>query len=126
VSILYHTDVRLTHWFVDAHDCGYYLSTPFIVSVDEVEYSAPAGMKTDGASIPRFFWRLIGDPMNPQFIRAAVIHDAACERCLYGFDGSSRDAADLFGALLRDAGVSGWKVASMVTVVKRFGPQWKF
>ena len=33
------------------------------------------GFKTDGASIPRFLWRIIGHPFAPRIIRAAVVHD---------------------------------------------------
>jgi len=35
----------------------------------------PAGFKTDGASIHRFLWTILGSPFNPKVIKAATIHD---------------------------------------------------
>ena len=42
---------------------------------DHVAVTAPAGMLTDGASIPRLLWRVAGHPYQPRVIRAAIIHD---------------------------------------------------
>ncbi|KUF12186.1 DUF1353 domain-containing protein [Pseudoponticoccus marisrubri] len=39
---------------------------------------APAGTLTDGASIPRIFVSIVGDPTSPEFISAAAVHDAYC------------------------------------------------
>ena len=36
--------------------------------------AAPDGT-TDGASIPRFFWDIIGGPYTPEFLRPAILHD---------------------------------------------------
>lgn len=36
------------------------------------------GQPTDGASIPRIFWSVIGNPYEPDFSAAAFVHD-----CLY-------------------------------------------
>lgn len=33
----------------------------------------------DGASIPRFFWRIIGSNTEPEFIIASMLHDKLCE-----------------------------------------------
>ena len=35
----------------------------------------PAGFVTDGGSIPRFFWRIIGHPMESAYIDRYVEHD---------------------------------------------------
>lgn len=35
----------------------------------------PAGFITDGASIPRFFWRFIGHPFEGEYIDVYVEHD---------------------------------------------------
>ena len=35
----------------------------------------PAGFITDGASIPRFFWRFIGHPFEGEYIGVYVEHD---------------------------------------------------
>lgn len=58
-----------------------------VMLLDDVYYVLPsgdtlylkAGFVYDGASIPRFFWRFIGFPLDPQYIRAATLHDG-----LYG------------------------------------------
>lgn len=38
-------------------------------------YRIPAGFKTDGASIPRFLWRVCGTPLAVPRIFAAIVHD---------------------------------------------------
>lgn len=35
----------------------------------------PYGFKTDGASIPRFFWRVVGTPFEPDLMLGALLHD---------------------------------------------------
>lgn len=35
----------------------------------------PAGFVTDGASLPRFFWRLLGAPVEAKTIGAFIEHD---------------------------------------------------
>lgn len=47
------------------------------------------GFIFDGASIPRFFWRVIGSPFSPEFQKAALIHDY-----LYRTQILTRKAAD--------------------------------
>lgn len=37
----------------------------------------------DGASIPRFFWRLIGSKTEPEFLIPSLIHDTLCENHHY-------------------------------------------
>lgn len=64
---------------VDAGDGKRFtLAADLAVSLDrETMLLAPAGMVTDGASIPRLFWRLVGSPWTGRYRRSAVIHDAA-------------------------------------------------
>ena len=38
-------------------------------------YHIPAGFKTDGASIPRFLWRVCGTPLDAPRVYAAIVHD---------------------------------------------------
>lgn len=33
------------------------------------------GFVSDGASLPRFFWRFLGQPFEHAYLRAAVVHD---------------------------------------------------
>lgn len=49
----------------------------------------PSGFTTDGASIPRLFWRVIDTPFSPDIIAAAIIHDS-----LYSTGCVSRKVAD--------------------------------
>jgi len=44
-------------------------------TVDGDVHTVPAGFRTDGASIPRFLWRICGHPMATRRFPAAVIHD---------------------------------------------------
>lgn len=37
-------------------------------------YTVPEGFTTDGASIPRFLWAVVGHPLGP-YAPAAVLHD---------------------------------------------------
>ena len=80
------------------------------------------GARTDGASIPRFFWRVIGGPFSGRYIAAALIHDQ-----LYKAQGAgkfSRKAADqLFKRAMLASGVPGWKAEVMYSAV-RMGGEW--
>jgi hypothetical protein len=49
-------------------------STWTLLYKDET-YHIPAGFKTDGASIPRFLWRVCGTPLDVPRIYAAIVHD---------------------------------------------------
>lgn len=49
----------------------------FIDAEGEV-WTAPERTLTDGASIPRIFVSIVGDPTSPEFINAAAVHDAYC------------------------------------------------
>ncbi len=89
--------------------------------------TAPAGTRTDGASIPRFFWRFIGPPMTGRYRQAAVIHDAAytgvlkwhINGALTPYDRKSADA--LFLKLMEALGVPWWRRKLMYTAVRCFG-----
>ena len=35
----------------------------------------PRGFESDGASVPRFFWRLVCPPLDHRAVRAGVAHD---------------------------------------------------
>lgn len=42
-------------------------------------YKVPIGFISDGASIPRFAWTIIGAPWSGRYTKASVIHDYLCE-----------------------------------------------
>lgn len=87
------------------------------------EFQAHVGDVVDGASIPRFFWRIIGSPLQGPYRRASVIHDVYYHMGPPG----SRDEVDLmFYAAMRFEG-TGWLLASlMYWAVRSFGwAAWK-
>ena len=56
---------------------------------------APRGFVTDGGSIPRFFWRIVGAPIRTPYLRAYVIHDHYCAKAQSISPGDERDALRL-------------------------------
>ena len=104
------------------------LAYDFVVRIgDGTTLTAPKGMPTDGASIPRFFWRLIGPPMTGRYRQAAVIHDAGYTGDLqWRIDGALREydrkAVDaLFLRLMKALGVPWWRRRLMYLAVRWFG-----
>jgi len=80
-------------------------------------YFVEAGFVTDGASIPRLLWPLIGHPIDPSYYPAAIVHDS-----LYCNQPVTRGCADaVFCRLLRRLGVARWRVALMYTGVRLGG-----
>lgn len=53
----------------------------------------------DGASVPRFFWRVIGPNTDNKFLVAAMIHDVLCENHHY-INYDRRFSTEVFNALL--------------------------
>ena len=49
----------------------------------------PAGFESDGCSLPRFFWRMIGHPFDMAYLREAILHD-----WLYRYQPCDRRTAD--------------------------------
>jgi len=77
----------------------------------------PAGYDCDGASIPKMFHWLVGNPFDSKFIEAAFIHD-----WIYWTHCKSRDIADwLFYHTLIENGVPKVKALVMYNAVRLFG-----
>jgi len=79
------------------------------------------GFKTDGASIPRIAWRVVGPPMGhgpkANYAPAAALHDF-----LYVNTPFSRKACDqLMLAAMADLKVSWWRRRMMYRVLRVFG-----
>lgn len=64
----------------------------------------PAGFKSDGASVPRFFWRCVFPPGDSKALRAAFAHDFIYREHPQGW--TKADADNMFYDLLREDGVS--------------------
>jgi hypothetical protein len=90
--------------------------------VDEV-ITVPPGYRTDFASIPRVFWRIL--PPDGPYAPAAVIHDWLCD--LRGSTGiNSRTTHRIFREAMEVLRVAYWKRAVMYRAVRWFGPRFSF
>ena len=65
----------------------------------EYEFQIPKGYCFDGATVPRFFWRVIGPNTDNKFLIAALIHDVLCENHNY-VDSDRKFSTQVFNALL--------------------------
>lgn len=74
------------------------------------EFVIPKYYCYDGASIPKFFWRVIGANTDNKFLIAALVHDVLCENHNY-IDNDRKFSTIVFNALLE---------ASDVIPLKRF------
>ena len=70
----------------------------------------PKGFVTDGASIPRLVWTLVGHPFGKYF-NAAIAHDWLCRHSQDYEDRCTADAA--FRGLLKKDGVGYWRRLTM-------------
>lgn len=87
-----------------------YTNNDFIIKVTE-------GFVTDGASMPKFAWRIIGSPFTGKYVESAVIHDS-----LYRTHKLTKETADkLFLEMMKVSGVRWWKRKLMYYAVKWFG-----
>lgn len=92
------------------------------------EWYAPAGTQTDGASIPQAFLSVIGDKFHPDYLDAAVVHDAYCDS--NNLHGSSYQTESweyvhyMFYEALLTNGVPEEKAKIMYTAVYLGGPRW--
>ena len=66
--------------------------------------TVPAGFSSDGASVPRFFWRVVFPPGDTRALRAAFLHDYIYRTHPAGWTKSAAD--ELFRKLLIEDGVS--------------------
>lgn len=75
------------------------------------------GFLTDGTSIPRLFWRLIGCPIRGRYSPAGIIHDG-----LYHSHLVDKRTADLiFYEALLELEVRGWRSKIIFEAVDKFG-----
>ena len=92
----------------------YKLNSNLTYENDNYKITVKKGMITDGASIPRLFWSIIGCPMNGKYVGSALIHDG-----LYSSEIISRkDADDIFLDMLKNNEVSTLKRYAMYYAVR--------
>lgn len=83
------------------------------------DFIVPAGFESDGASVPRFFWRVVFPPTDTRALRAAVIHDWLYRHQPKGWTRAQADA--LFRRLLIEDGVPSWRAWLAWAGVRAFG-----
>ena len=76
-----------------------------IKELKEYLFDIPKGYCFDGASVPRFFWRVIGANTDNKFLIAALVHDVLCENHQF-IDNDRKFSSEVFNALLEFSGVS--------------------
>jgi hypothetical protein len=75
------------------------------------------GLWTDGASIPKVLWSIVGSPLTGKYVRASIVHDA-----LYSAQILKRKECDLvLLELMEQDNVPKWKRLSMYYAVRLFG-----
>jgi len=84
------------------------------------EWLAPLGSIIDGASIPKFFWRVIGSPFVGLYRRPSVIHDVYCENKIRTY----QNVHACFNEMMFTEGVIEIKRETMFNAVDKFGPRW--
>lgn len=102
---------------LDGGEC-WVLVEDFHVLVDGMMFTVPAGFKTDGASIPRFLWRLCGHPLETRRFPIAVLHDWLYEADL----GLTRQQVDeIYRDGLLSLGYGKWTAATEYYAIRLFG-----
>lgn len=102
------------------------LDAPIVLHLPLITVSVPAGYVSNGASIPRPLWPIVGHPFQSEFVTPAIIHDYFCDEAAKRGDYHLRVIGDsVFFYLLRDWGVPYWKRAAMYFAV-RFWGRWTF
>lgn len=95
------------------------LISDYGVKADGEAYFVPKGFRFDGASIPRFLWRLCGHPLTQPRVYAACLHDY-----LYNLGGNSSDrkiADSLYRDMLKALGISAFVAGVEYYAVRWFG-----
>jgi len=84
---------------------------------DKYKVVVAQGFVTDGASIPRLFWGIIGCPLRGKYVGSAIIHDG-----LYASHRLSKSEADkFFLEMMKHNGVGVIRRYAMYYAVKIFG-----
>jgi hypothetical protein len=89
---------------------------------DYIQVTVKSNFTTDGASIPKVFWSVVGNPLENDLLKPAIIHDGLytimqlprdkCDKLLKEmllFNGTSKVKANLVYYAVRIFGGSHWK-----------------
>lgn len=76
------------------HGKVYAVLTRDLVYIDASDRShiAHRGMLTDGLTVPRVLWRIVGPPFRHKYLMSAIIHDHYCYKSLSIEPGEHRNA----------------------------------
>ncbi len=98
------------------------LMEPWTVEVrGHVIVLASHSATTDGASIPRFLWRICGHPLQAPRVYAALVHDFLYRRGWALYHITRKEADEIYYALLRHFGISVWSASIEYTTLRLFG-----
>ena len=103
--------------WIDADTSEIAAPVGFIVESLDAMVTIKPSFRWDGASVPRFFWRIVGAPMNGKYVPAALLHDA-----LYAAEPFPRAKCDAaFLEFMAQLGVPWWRRNAMWLAVRWFG-----
>lgn len=91
------------------------------------QFDIPKGYCYDGASIPRFFQRVIGAPTDNSFLISSLCHDILCENPQY-IDYDRQFSTEVFNVLLESSKVCKIKRFLMkhsVNIYQSFFKKWR-
>ena len=92
----------------------YKLNSRLTYENEKYKVTIKQGLVTDGASIPRIFWSLVGCPTSGKYVGSALIHDGLyCSEII-----SRKEADELFLDMLKDNGVCTIKRYIMFAAVR--------
>jgi len=91
------------------------------------DFEIPKGYCFDGASVPRFFWRVIGSNTDNKFLVPALVHDYLCENhfCIMN---DRKLSTKVFDALLKVSGIGNIKrffMKNSVDIFQKFFCHWR-
>lgn len=82
-------------------------------------FDIPQDYRYDGASIPRFCWRIIGTPQESKFLIPSLLHDVLCENHHY-INGNRYLSTIVLERCLKVSGVGGFRRWAMKHSVDNF------
>ncbi|WP_397571839.1 DUF1353 domain-containing protein [Schlesneria sp. T3-172] len=88
----------------------------------EKVWVAKKGDTTNGASIPRALWSIVGGPFEGNYLNASIVHDAACVEK----SESSSDVHRMFYEACLCSGVEEKRARLLYAAVLYRGPRWYF
>lgn len=91
------------------------------IDPDNVDWPVNAGFVSDGASIPKPLWSLIGGPWDGSHRWASIIHDFYCEHKVRSWEDMHR----VFYFALLTSKVDKPTALILYYSVYRFGPRWR-